>query len=288
MNYSVPEPAPSVGSGIAAFWPVFLVIGIIFVILVIYHETVGYYVQYGWNSIWDLISKKDDVDISIVSEDKQPLVEAKLAKYDENTEKKAEEERNRIRDDAMQQQSLSGPSSMQSQSQSMSQSSSSEDRSFLPSFGGSKTVYNISENVYTYYDAPAVCKALNGELATYDQVKQAHDDGADWCNYGWIKGQQAVFPTQKATWEKLQKGSPDFAKSCGKPGVNGGHFDNPELRFGVNCYGVRPAKKPADDSAESQVALPPSAEEIEFDKRVQRYRENINTIAILPFSRSKN
>ena len=276
MNYSVPEPTPSVGSGIVAFWPVFLAIGIIFVILVIYHETVGYYVKYGWNSIWDLISKKEDVDISIESEDKQPLVEAKLSKYDENTEKKAEEERNRIRDQVMQQQSLSP------------EQPSSEDRSFQPSFGGSKTVYNISENVYTYYDAPAVCKALNGELATYDQVKQAHENGADWCNYGWIKGQQAVFPTQKATWERLQKGSPEFAKSCGKPGVNGGHFDNPELRFGVNCYGVRPARKPADDSAESQVALPPSAEEIEFDKRVQRYRENINNIAILPFNHSKN
>jgi hypothetical protein len=148
-------------------------------------------------------------------------------------------------------------------------------------------VYNISENIYTYHDAAAVCKAFNGELATYEQVKEAHANGADWCNYGWIKGQQAVYPTQKKTWEKLQKGSPEFAKSCGKPGVNGGRFDNPELRFGVNCYGVRPPKSAQDEDVEFQAALPPSADEIEFDKKVQHYRDNISNIAVLPFNHSK-
>jgi hypothetical protein len=34
--------------------------------------------------------------------------------------------------------------------------------------------------------------------------------------------------------------------------------------------------------------LPPSTEEIEFDKRVQRYRDNINSIGISPFNKSKN
>ena len=32
----------------------------------------------------------------------------------------------------------------------------------------------------------------------------------------------------------------DYAdKSCGKVGVNGGHFDK-KLKFGVNCYGYKP------------------------------------------------
>jgi hypothetical protein len=150
------------------------------------------------------------------------------------------------------------------------------------------TVYNIGQNLYTYYDAPAVCKAFNGELATYDQVQDAYKKGADWCNYGWVKGQQAVYPTQKATWDKLQKGKPEFANSCGKPGVNGGRFDNPELRFGVNCYGVRPPMTAMDEDVANQAALPPSTEEIEFEKKVQHYRDNMQSIAVLPFNRSKS
>ncbi len=30
---------------------------------------------------------------------------------------------------------------------------------------------------------------------------------------------------------------------CGKPQLNGGYFDNPNLRFGVNCYGIKPSPK---------------------------------------------
>jgi Na+-transporting methylmalonyl-CoA/oxaloacetate decarboxylase gamma subunit len=60
---------------------------------------------------------------------------------------------------------------------------------------GSAEVFNISKNVYTFNDAAAVCAAAGAELATYDQVKAAYDKGADWCNYGWIIGQMAVYPT---------------------------------------------------------------------------------------------
>ena len=28
--------------------------------------------------------------------------------------------------------------------------------------------------------------------------------------------------------------------NCGRPGVNGGYFDNPNIKFGVNCYGQKP------------------------------------------------
>ena len=148
-------------------------------------------------------------------------------------------------------------------------------------------VFNMSRNVYTFHDAAAVCAAVGAELASYDQVKEAYDRGADWCNYGWIKGQMAVYPTQKETYEKLQKGAPEFRNACGVPGVNGGHFDNPELRFGVNCYGRKPTKKASDELIESQVALPASPEQIEFDKQVQKFREQMDANTILPFSKGR-
>jgi archaellum component FlaG (FlaF/FlaG flagellin family) len=53
---------------------------------------------------------------------------------------------------------------------------------------GKKEVFNIADNKYTYSDAEPLCKAFGAELATYDQVKEAWNNGADWCNYGWVKG----------------------------------------------------------------------------------------------------
>ena len=148
-----------------------------------------------------------------------------------------------------------------------------------------KEVFNVSRNIYTYGDAAAVCKAFGADLATFEQMKKAHENGADWCNYGWIQGQMAVFTTQKSTYEKLQKGSPEQRMACGMPGVNGGFWDNPDLRFGVNCYGVKPSKKATDELGAASVQFPPSAEEIEFDRKVQRFRDQIDTITVLPWNR---
>ncbi len=158
----------------------------------------------------------------------------------------------------------------------------------LPQGGAGSEVYNVSKNTFTYYDAEPLCKALGAELATYDQVKQAWERGADWCNYGWVKGQNAVYPTSQNTWEKLQSGPEEQRGACGKPGVNGGYFDNPELRFGVNCYGPKPAQSKHDEEAVAKrtgVPLTPSG--IEFDKKVSKFRGESDTIGVLPFSESK-
>jgi hypothetical protein len=152
---------------------------------------------------------------------------------------------------------------------------------------GRQEVFNISKNRYTYYDAEPLCKALGSELATYDQVKAAYEKGADWCNYGWVKGQMAVYPTQKDTWEQLQNGDPDQRDACGTPGVNGGFFDNAELRFGVNCYGVKPDQKEHDATVMTKgEGAPLSPGELEFQKKVSQYRGEANSIGILPFSKN--
>jgi hypothetical protein len=102
-------------------------------------------------------------------------------------------------------------------------------------------VFNIAQNNFTYYDAEPLCKALGAELATYEQIKDAWSEGADWCNYGWVKGQMAVFPTQSHTYDKLQAGPKDQRNACGTVGINGGYFENPEFKYGVNCYGQIPS-----------------------------------------------
>ena len=148
-----------------------------------------------------------------------------------------------------------------------------------------KQVFNVAENTYTYSDAEPVCKALGAELATYDQVKEAWGRGADWCNYGWIKGQGAIYPTQQTTFDKLQQGSSDDERlACGQPGINGGYFDNPELRFGVNCYGDKPAESAHDMKRVLENQVPPlTAEGLASLKKELRFKQERDQIGVLPF-----
>lgn len=151
---------------------------------------------------------------------------------------------------------------------------------------GSPEVFNISKNTFTYYDAEPLCRALGAELATYDQVKQAWERGADWCNYGWVKGQAAVYPTQRDTWDRIQAGPEEQRNSCGVPGMNGGYFDNPELRFGVNCYGNKPNQSQHDESKMNQGApLSPGA--LEVQKKVAKFRTEAASVGIMPFNTDK-
>jgi hypothetical protein len=151
----------------------------------------------------------------------------------------------------------------------------------LPSSMHGEQVFNVSSNKYTYYDAEPLCKALGAELATYDQVKQAWSKGADWCNYGWVKGQMAVYPTSQETYDKTQSGPDEDKHQCGQPGVNGGYFDNPELRYGVTCYGKKPTNN-LKNSADITRNTPTSPDALAYDKKVASFKQEASTMAILP------
>lgn len=152
--------------------------------------------------------------------------------------------------------------------------------------GGGNEVFNVSSNKYTYYDAEPLCRAFGAELATYEQVKQAWSKGADWCNYGWSKGQLALYPTSDETYAKLQGGPEDQRMACGKPGINGGYFDNPELRFGVNCFGKKPPQS-ANDLSDLAKGAPLSPDALAFDKKVNEFKTNAASIAVNPFNSQK-
>jgi hypothetical protein len=93
----------------------------------------------------------------------------------------------------------------------------------------------------------------------------------------------ALYPTSDDTYEKLQKGPEDQRMACGRPGMNGGFFDNPELRFGVNCYGQKPPQSKHDEQAAAQ-ATPVSPDALKFDKKVAYYKQEADNIGILPFN----
>lgn len=145
-----------------------------------------------------------------------------------------------------------------------------------------KEVFYISGNDYTYEEAPAVCAAYESELATYDQLTQALVTGAEWCGYGWTQGGMALFPTQEATWKALQNEVSNSNKTaCGRPGINGGYFD-PESKFGVNCYGVKP------EGNDLKLPLPlPGTDPLGFNKLVDRFKSMMSQIQISPFNRNE-
>ena len=130
-------------------------------------------------------------------------------------------------------------------------------------------VFHISNQDYTYDQAKCKCAAYGAKLATKSQMIDAYNNGASWCDYGWSEGQNAFYPVQQCDWDKLNpnhdriKDHPELKDAienhpildeivdrfenhspntvCGKPGLNGGYFANPNLKFGINCYGRKPS-----------------------------------------------
>ena len=147
-------------------------------------------------------------------------------------------------------------------------------------------VFNVSNNKYSYEDAQAVCGSFGAKLATYDQIEAAYNNGAEWCNYGWSDGQMAFFPTQKETWDKLQK-FPKKKNNCGRPGVNGGYIDNPYVKFGVNCYGKKPTPTENDIKRfETQQShpIPLTAEDKELQEKIEYWKKNPEKLQLNSFN----
>jgi hypothetical protein len=148
-----------------------------------------------------------------------------------------------------------------------------------------KEVFNIPENNYNYNEAKEICKAYNSKLATYDQIEEAYNDGADWCKYGWSAKQMALFPTQKKTWNDLQK-IKGHKNDCGRPGINGGRMEK-DMKFGVNCYG----KKPQITQEEEQLMMtntiyPKTEEDVELQKKTDFWKEKVEHLIVSPFNYS--
>jgi preprotein translocase subunit SecG len=147
-----------------------------------------------------------------------------------------------------------------------------------------KQVFNIPGNYYNYKNAKAICTAYGANLATYSQIENSYNDGGEWCNYGWSEDQMALFPTQQKTYNHLQQIA-GHEHDCGRPGINGGYMANPNLQFGVNCYGYKPKMtKEENKLMETIPRYPQSNENIEFDKRVDYWKKQINNILVSPFN----
>lgn len=156
--------------------------------------------------------------------------------------------------------------------------------SVVPELKLKKEAYNIPDNRFTYEDAKAICMAYGGDLATYNQIEESYNKGAEWCNYGWSDDQMALFPTQKKTWDKLQT-IEGHENDCGRPGVNGGRIDNPQARFGVNCYGYKPIITGAEQNAmQNTPVYPTSMKDINLQKKLDYWKKRVPEFLLSPFN----
>ena len=145
-------------------------------------------------------------------------------------------------------------------------------------------VYYVPDNVYTYDDSKALCAAYGGRLANIKELYDTYDKGGDWCGYGWSDNQLALFPTQYDHWQRLQK-IKGRENDCGRPGVNGGYIDNPNVRFGVNCYGHRPKITPIETNLmKISQEYPMTKQQEKFNRRVEYWKERIGDILVSPFN----
>ena len=127
---------------------------------------------------------------------------------------------------------------------------------------------------FDYMNAKAVCKAYGGKLANINQVTDAYEKGAEWCDYGWSDDHMVLFPTQQKTWQSYQElGKKEL---CGRPGVNGGYNNNLLQQLGVNCFG----KKPNLDGPMPEQPIPHGI----VDKRVEYWQNKLSSLTVSPFN----
>jgi hypothetical protein len=158
--------------------------------------------------------------------------------------------------------------------------------SAVPEIVRAPQVFNIPGNKYVYPDAKALCSAYGSRLATYKEIEDAYEEGAEWCNYGWSEGQMALYPTQQKTWDELQK-IEGHENDCGRPGVNGGFIQNPAVKFGVNCYGYKPQMTPEEeDIMATRQLYPKTLKDIAMENRVKYWKDKLTGILVSPFNSS--
>jgi len=158
--------------------------------------------------------------------------------------------------------------------------------SVVPQLKFRQQPFNIPGNTYTYPDAKALCTAYGARLAKYSEIEDAYNDGGEWCNYGWSEGQMALYPTQKETYDTLQK-IEGHERDCGRPGVNGGYIEDPNAKFGVNCYGYKPKiTSDAEELMANTSPFPKSQKETELEDRVQKWKGEVDNILVSPFNRT--
>ena len=154
----------------------------------------------------------------------------------------------------------------------------------IPEITRVEQVFNVPGNTYGYEDAKTLCTAYGARLASYNEIEDAYNKGAEWCNYGWSDNQLALFPTQKKTYNTLQQ-IKGHENDCGRPGINGGYIANPHVKYGVNCYGHKPVMTQEEEELmETSSPYPITNKDLAIENRVNYWKSQLDNILVSPFN----
>jgi Extracellular link domain len=154
----------------------------------------------------------------------------------------------------------------------------------VPEIMSHAQVFNIPGNYYNYNEANTLCQAYGARLANYNEIENAYVKGAEWCNYGWSSNQLALFPTQKKTYNNLQNIA-GHENDCGRPGINGGYIANPNVKFGVNCFGHKPKiNSTEEEMMKNTTPYPKTEQDILMEKEVDFWKSKLDEIIVSPFN----
>jgi len=93
-------------------------------------------------------------------------------------------------------------------------------------------VFHVPIQMFSYEEAKEFCRSIGARMATLNEVKKAYLEGAQWVTMGWTDRQLGLYVLQ-----------PEYVRrypNAGSIGINGGYFEDPHIRMGINCYGVKP------------------------------------------------
>ena len=94
----------------------------------------------------------------------------------------------------------------------------------------------------------------------------------------------ALFPTQEKSFQNLQK-IKGHEWDCGRQGINGGYISNPNVRFGVNCYGHKPKMNNEEEVIMQNVSpYPKTKQDIQLEEKISYWKTKLNDILVSPFN----
>lgn len=150
---------------------------------------------------------------------------------------------------------------------------------------------------FTYLEAKEICKLYKGTLATFEQLQDAFNNGANWCHWGWLNDETVAYPIQEEYWNNIEKIHKGY---CGPTaGINRIKNINLLQKFSINCFGIKPKQTKKDKENEKKLelninkydSLTEQIRKCKKEKQIERQKELVSklkkNVVILSFNKKK-
>jgi hypothetical protein len=132
-----------------------------------------------------------------------------------------------------------------------------------------------NDKFFSNEQADDACKVLNSDLATYDQLVDAANNGMKFDECGWITGDT----TNQFELKSVSIDNENKINNC---------TDDAELKhIGVNCYGVKPNMDGEFQGTLDDITTEQQEAKNVENENAQVFAELVNSATILPFTETE-